>query len=96
MAVAVKTQVTLDGDLRERVEKLAARQQRSAGLVVAQAVAEYVAREERRKDFATEAGESLAEFRANGLHLTMHEVEDWLDTWGGANEAGPPPCHRRS
>lgn len=37
---------------------------------------------ELRKKFIAEVKQSEAEYRKSGLHVTLDECLDWLDSWG--------------
>ena len=87
------TSVKLDADLKNRIQDLAERRQRSAHWIMREAIREYVVREEARENFKQEAMESWTAFQETGRHLTNEEVSDWLDTWGEDKETGIPECH---
>lgn len=89
MAVSVK----LDDDLKSRVKTLAEQQQRSPHWIMREAIQQYVQRAEARRSFIQEALDSREEFERTGLHLTLDEVNAWLETWGTPDEKGPPECH---
>lgn len=89
MAVSVK----LDDEMRERIQSLAESKQRSAHWIMREAIAEYVAREEKRAQFDRDAMESLRHYQETGLHLTGQEVFDWMETWGTDEETEAPQCH---
>jgi len=36
---------------------------------------------------------SWQEYQQTGLHITLEELEAWMDTWGTSEEKGPPECH---
>jgi len=85
--------IDIDRDLDERLERVAREQRREPSLVMRDAIAEYVEREETRRSFLDEATESLRHYRETGLHLTGEEVTKWLATWGSQSEADAPECH---
>jgi predicted transcriptional regulator len=88
------TSVKLDPNLKDRVQHLAETRQRSAHWIMREAIREYVEREEKREDFDRETRESWVEFQETGLHLTLAEVDAWLQTWGTDAETDPPECHK--
>lgn len=88
------TPLDLDPKLEARIRELAKRQQRSADLVVVEAIEQYVARAEARLSFDEEEEASWRDYQETGLHLTLDEVSAWLKTWGTDAEGDPPPCHR--
>lgn len=87
------TSVKLDEDLKERVQQLAQRQQRSAHWIMREAIRDYVEREESKERFVQEALASWSSYKQTGKHLTGQEVREWLQTWGSDNDAGTPECH---
>lgn len=50
-------------------------------------------REEARESFKQEALDSWVEYQETGLHLTLQELDDWLNTWGTDVEKEAPICH---
>ena len=52
-----------------------------------------MAREQARKGFKEEALAAWAAFRETDQHLTVDEVRDWLNKWGGQDETELPQCH---
>jgi predicted transcriptional regulator len=67
----------LDADLKERLNKIAEVQKRSAHALARNASCRA----------------SLDEYRETGLHITHEELDAWLDTWGTTNEKPGPECH---
>lgn len=49
---------------------------------------------ELREKFIDEAKESEAEYRKNGLHISLNECLDWMDSWGTDHEKPVPQVHR--
>ena len=43
--------------------------------------------------FTRDALDAWQAYQDDGLHLSLEEVNAWLDTWGTENEGPPPPCH---
>jgi len=58
-----------------------------------QAVQEYLEREEKRETLRREALESWDEYQRTGLHVTIQEVRQWVDSLGSENAPEPPKCH---
>jgi predicted transcriptional regulator len=87
------TSIKLDGDLADRVRRLAGLRQRSPHWIMREAIRDYVTREETREGFRQEALASWAAYQETGRHLTGAEVQAWLGTWGTDDEAEPPECH---
>jgi hypothetical protein len=49
--------------------------------------------DEIQRNFVCAAEESLAHYKATGLHITHEELNAWLDTWGTPNALPMPECH---
>jgi predicted transcriptional regulator len=74
--------------LADQVDALAARLERSRGWIVKQALAEFVALQERRYQMTLEA---LADVDA-GRGVDHAEVETWIDSLGTDKPLPPPSC----
>ncbi|MCV0397909.1 MAG: CopG family ribbon-helix-helix protein [Rhizobiaceae bacterium] len=91
--MAIATSVKLDDELKDRVRALAETRRRSAHWIMREAIAEYVAREEKRESFRQDTLQAWNDYQATGLHATAEEVEEWLAGWGGDEERPAPECH---
>ena len=74
--------------LADQVDALAVRLERSRGWIVKQALAEFVALEDRRHQMTLEA---LADVDA-GRGADHSEVEAWIDSLGTDKPLPPPTC----
>ncbi|GLS22542.1 CopG family transcriptional regulator [Labrys miyagiensis] len=83
----------LDDSLNGRLQRLAARQQRSTQEIMREAIRHYVDCEEARESFRREALASWEEYRDTGQHLTGDELREWLRLWGTHEETEIPTCH---
>lgn len=83
----------LSDELKERVQRLAERRQRSVHWLLHEAIAHHVEDEEKRDALDRETRQAWEEYQATGLHVTAEEVERWLASWGTENEPPPPECH---
>ena len=79
--------------MRERMERLAERLQRTPDWLTRDAVRQYVEREEARDAFLQQARDAWQEHRQTGLQASAEEVLEWLATWGGESETAAPVCH---
>ena len=82
------TSVSLDDDLKHRIQQLADVRQRSAHWIMREAIRDYVEREEAKEGFKQEAMASWKAYQETGRHLTGREVRDWLNTWDSDKETG--------
>lgn len=87
------TSLKIDDALKQRIQSVAARKQRSAHAVMVEAIRQYVDSAEARANFEAEAEASWIAYKESGLHLSGAEVRDWLGGWGTEAEAGAPECH---
>ncbi len=88
-AVSVK----LAPELCARMQRLAARRQRTAHWLMRTAIHQYVEREEARDAFLQAGRDAWREHRDTGLHASAAEVLAWLETWGEDTETAAPACH---
>jgi predicted transcriptional regulator len=88
------TSVKLDENLKDRVQQLAKKQQRSPHWIMCEAIRNYVENEEKKEQFIQEAVASWSSYKQTGKHLTGQEVNEWLSTWGTARETENPKCHK--
>ena len=86
------TTIRCDKDILQQLDALAEARNRSRTWVINQALAEYVAREEKREQFKGYILKSWQQYQETGLHVTDDELVAWLETWGGENEAEMPQC----
>ena len=50
-------------------------------------------REVARQSFGEHAWLSWEEYQRTGLHITLEELEAWMDSWGAPGEKELPACH---
>lgn len=74
--------------LAEQIDQMAITLDRSRGWIVRQALADFVAREERRHHMTLEA---LADVDAR-RGVDHEAVESWIDSLGTNRPASPPKC----
>ena len=85
--------VKLDPDTRARLEQLALSRRRTPHWMLREAVAQYVAREEKREAFRLDTLKAWEDFQATGLHVTADEADAWLAQLVEGNDIEPPECH---
>jgi predicted transcriptional regulator len=85
--------IELDEDLAARLEAATARSQTSIETFAARAVARAVADVEAW----AEDEAAYAEYERTGEAIPLVAMEDWVRSWGTANELPPPaPCKSSS
>lgn len=89
MAVSLK----LDDTLKQDVTDLAALKDRSPHWIMCEAIKDYVAREQARESFKSEALLAWQDYKETGLHITGDEALEWLLSWGQKGESKAPECH---
>jgi predicted transcriptional regulator len=77
----------------DRLKHLAQRRNRMPHWVMRDAIKQYIERKEKQDSLLQEALDSLAQYREDGLHLTLDEVSQWLKTWGTDEEKEASQCH---
>ncbi|KVD43090.1 CopG family transcriptional regulator [Burkholderia sp. MSMB1072] len=87
------TSIKLDPALQERVRHLAEQRRRTPHWIMREAIAQYVAREEKRESFKQEAMQAWADYQSTGLHVTHEEMDAYLEKLEAGEAAEPPECH---
>jgi len=85
--------VKLDQDTRDRLKRLAKAKDRSTHWMLREAVAQYVAREEKQAAFRQAGLNAWAEYQATGRHVTHDEADTWLARLEAGEAADMPECH---
>ena len=93
MAATVPLSIRIDQSLKDRLNKIAHLQKRSAHSLASQAVEKLVEEHEKLQAWNQSCVDSFNEYKETGLHVTQDEVEKWMDSWGSENELPPPKCH---
>jgi predicted transcriptional regulator len=93
MLVMPKFTIELDENLVARLKAATARSQTSVETFAAHAVARAVADVEAWAEDET----AYAEYERTGEAIPLEAMEDWVRSWGTANELPPPaPCESSS
>ncbi len=92
--MASPTSIKLDDDMKERVQNLADLRKRTSHWIMREAIAQYVAQEEKRDALRRDTLAAWEEFRETGLHVTAEDVDQWLMSWGTEDEVPAPECHK--
>ena len=93
MQTTVNSSVKMPQALRERIQNLADARKQSAHAVMLQALEAYISREEQRESLRQEARAAHEHYMRTGLHLTGHEVREWINRNRQGKKAPMPPCH---
>ena len=81
--------ISFKGKLATRLHELGRRKQVSGERLVAEAVSQFLQREE-SSQFLLETDASWQEYKETGLHADNEDVMAWLDTWGTGAETQLP------
>ncbi|NHZ63259.1 CopG family ribbon-helix-helix protein [Massilia genomosp. 1] len=84
----------LDRETHRRLNRLAQSRRVTPRLIMNEAIAQYLEREEKREVSRQETLDAWNEYQASGLHVTGEEVIAWLETWGEETELPAPECHK--
>ena len=76
--MANTTSLKLPDDLKEKVGKLAVGVAQTPHAYMVEAIAEKVARDEKRREFHKAAQRSIAEFKRTGIVYLLEDVEPWF------------------
>lgn len=85
--------IRFPGALKNRIQSLAAIQQRSTNALVIQAVETFVDRAEKREALRQECIAAHEHYVQTGLHLTNAEVVEWMDKIIRGERVPMPKCH---
>lgn len=77
-AVIRPVAIKIDGDINDRVKRLALARNRTPHWLMRDAILQYVEREEKREAFRKDAIAAWNAYQANGLHASMDEASSWL------------------
>jgi predicted transcriptional regulator len=93
MSTTTTTNLKLDVEVKERVDRLAAAKQRSPDGIMQEAIVEYVTRAEKREQFRLDTLASWEHYQATGLHVTDEEFDEWVAKLEAGEDAPAPKCH---
>ena len=84
----------LDPETGARLARLADALNKPAEALLRDAVAQFVAREEYRQSFQTDAQQAWDRFLATGQHVTHAQADAWLARLEAGETEPAPECHR--
>jgi predicted transcriptional regulator len=87
------TGLKLDTEIESRLRRLAEARGRSAHVLVREAIAQYIEREERREQLRRDALAAWTEYQATGQHVTGEEVDAWMARLEAGEDVEPPSPH---
>ncbi|MES2348769.1 MAG: CopG family transcriptional regulator [Pseudomonadota bacterium] len=85
--------VKLEASVMRRLEQLADARDQAVDILVAEAVAHFLAIDGGLTVAEKAAVQSWAQHKRTGLHLTADEADTWLAELEAGNDIDPPECH---
>ncbi len=85
--------VKLEASVMRRLEQLADAREQTVDILVAEAVAHFVATDGSLTIAEKAAVQSWEHHKRTGLHLTADEADAWLAELEAGNNIDPPECH---
>lgn len=79
---------------RQRLKKLGELKKRSPHMLMRDAVAQYLDREEAAERFRQETITAWQEYKDTGESVSQEDVAAWLGTWGTDDETECPACRK--
>jgi predicted transcriptional regulator len=86
--------VKLEDSERARIKSLADFKKRTPHYIMREAIAKYLEEEELEQRFIAAAEQSLIDYKANGLHISLDELSSWASQLKTNPEAPMPTCHK--
>ena len=86
--------IKLDSSYKDRLSRLATTKNRTAHALAKAAITSFIEQEERLGAERREAIASYEDYLETGLHVTLAEADEWLESWGTDNEKDAPLCHK--
>jgi predicted transcriptional regulator len=74
---AATVTLKLDASHRERLKSLASAKKRTAHYLMKEAIERYLTAEEAQQAVLSSVDESVADFEATGLHITLAQTKAW-------------------
>lgn len=82
--------IKLDVDTKARFKRLGEARQRAPHFLMREAINQYIDREEKRESFKQEALAAWEHYQTTGLHLTMQDMDTWMDKLDAGQDVAPP------
>jgi len=74
--------IKLDSSYKDRLSRLATTKKRTAHALAKAAITSFIEQEERLEAERREAIASYEDYLETGLHVTLAEADEWLESWG--------------
>jgi len=85
--------IVLDNKIESKVQKLAEARHCTTQSIMAEAIRQFVEREEKRERLWQDGLAAWQEYQETGLHVTMEEMDSWLAKLEAGEDAELPKCH---
>ena len=86
--------IKLDSSYKDSLNRLAATKNRTSHALAKAAITNFIEQEERIEVERREAIASYEDYLETGLHVTLAEADEWLESWGTDCEKDTPSCHK--
>ncbi|MCH4248384.1 ribbon-helix-helix protein, CopG family [Acinetobacter populi] len=90
----VSMSIKLDSSYKDRLNRLAISKNRTSHALAKAAITRFIEQEERIEAERREAVASYEDYLETGLHVTLAEADEWLESWGTDHEKDAPLCHK--
>jgi len=84
------TSIKLDPDLKERLNRLATTQRRSANWLMGEAIREFLTREEARVELDHDTLARWEDYKTTGKYVSEEAADAWLDRLEAGEDLPPP------
>jgi len=85
--------VKIEQDTAERLKHLAEARRRTPHCLMREAIAQYVAREEKREAYRQDGIKALEDYQRTGLNATAAQADVWLAQLEQGQDIKPPEVH---
>ena len=92
-STTVPLSINLDEKLRDKLNAIAIRQQRTPDALATEAIYQLIQQQERELAWDDSCDAALKHCDETGLHATHDEVTTWMNSWGTKDELAAPVCH---
>ena len=93
-ATTANMSVKLEADYKARLEAIALRHDSTPHALAKTVLKRFIESEDLREQLRQDALAGRKEFLETGLHVTLEEATDWMETWFTGNEQSAPACHK--
>lgn len=93
-AATANMSVKLETDYKTRLEAIALRHDSTPHALAKTVLKRFIESEDLREQLRQDALAGRKEYMDTGLHVTLKEATDWMDSWFTDSEHEAPTCHK--